>query len=102
VLPARSAHNAHMYQLLLRSAAARTVFIQKLREKDVSSIFHYVPLHSSPAGRAYGRVSGGMRWTDDLSARVVRLPLWIGLEEHVEQVIGVVNDVLRSAAYQAV
>jgi dTDP-4-amino-4,6-dideoxygalactose transaminase len=53
----------------------------------VNAVFHYVPLHDSPAGRKYGRANGEMRVTTSVSERLVRLPLWIGLEEHQDYVI---------------
>jgi dTDP-4-amino-4,6-dideoxygalactose transaminase len=72
-------HNAHMYYILLDSLEKRTSVIAKLKEKRVTSVFHYVPLHNSPAGLKYGRVHGTMTHTEDLADRLLRLPLWIGL-----------------------
>lgn len=81
VVPPHCEHNAHMYYVLLPSLAARTSVIERMRARDVMPVFHYVPLHSSPAGRRYGRVAGTMRRTDDLSERLLRLPMWIGVDE---------------------
>jgi dTDP-4-amino-4,6-dideoxygalactose transaminase len=53
----------------------------------VNAVFHYVPLHSSPAGQRYGRASGSMSVTDDISARLIRLPLWVGMPEDAPQMI---------------
>ena len=86
-VPADSVHNAHMYQLLLPSLEKRTAFIATLKSAGISSVFHYVPLHSAPAGRQHGRVSGEMRHTLELSDRLVRLPLWVGLEDQQNEVI---------------
>jgi dTDP-4-amino-4,6-dideoxygalactose transaminase len=83
-------HNAHMYQLLLPSLEKRTAFIQTLKSHGINSVFHYVPLHSAPAGRQFGRSVGDMRHTQELSDRLVRLPLWVGLEEQQNAVIGMV------------
>jgi dTDP-4-amino-4,6-dideoxygalactose transaminase len=58
-----------------------------LRRDSINAVFHYVPLHSSPAGRKYGRASSAMSVTDSVSERLVRLPLWIGLEPHQDYVI---------------
>jgi dTDP-4-amino-4,6-dideoxygalactose transaminase len=80
-------HNAHMYQLLLPNLEKRTAFIQTLKSHGINSVFHYVPLHSAPAGRRFGRSVGDMRHTQELSDRLVRLPLWVGLEEHQDEVI---------------
>jgi len=79
IIPADRTHNAHMFYVLLPSLAARTAAIAALKEKGYGAVFHYVPLHSSPAGRRFGRVSGFMNVTDDVSDRVLRLPLWVGL-----------------------
>jgi dTDP-4-amino-4,6-dideoxygalactose transaminase len=94
-VPPGHEHNGHLYYLILPTAAARDAFIEDLREKGIVTAFHYVPLHSSPAGRAFGRTAGELPHTDDLSRRLVRLPLWAGLdEESVSRVI----DESRSAA----
>src|SRR6185295_13517275 len=58
IIPAGRQHNAHMYYLILPSASARTRVLAKLREKGFLAVFHYVPLHSSPAGRRLGRTVG--------------------------------------------
>lgn len=86
-VPADCIHNAHMYQLLLPSLDKRTAFITTLKTQGISSVFHYVPLHTAPAGRQHGRTFGDLRYTQELSDRLVRLPLWVGLEEHQEEVI---------------
>jgi dTDP-4-amino-4,6-dideoxygalactose transaminase len=80
-------HNAHMYYLLLADLQERTAFIEHMREREVQCVFHYVPLHSSPHGRRVGRASGATPVTDDVTDRLVRLPLWVGLEAHLDRVI---------------
>jgi dTDP-4-amino-4,6-dideoxygalactose transaminase len=87
IVPRDAAPNAHSYFLLLADLASRQRFIERLRKDGVNAVFHYVPLHDSPAGRKYGRASGDMRVTTSVSERLVRLPLWIGLEEHQDYVI---------------
>ena len=87
IVPAGCTHNAHMYYLLLSDLEHRSAFIERLREKKISPVFHYVPLHSAPMGQRLGRASGDMTHTDSLSQRLVRLPLWLGLEEHFERVV---------------
>jgi dTDP-4-amino-4,6-dideoxygalactose transaminase len=87
VVPREASPNAHTYFLVLRDAAARTRFIETLRRDLIHAVFHYVPLHSSPAGRRYGRASGTLEVTDAMSARLVRLPLWIGLAPSQDHVI---------------
>ena len=87
VVPAGCAHNAHMYYVLLPGLEERTEFIARLKQDGVHAVFHYVPLHSSPMGRRCGRAAADMRNTSDLSARLVRLPLWLGLEDELASVI---------------
>ncbi len=67
--------NGHMFYIILDSLDTRTQLIAHLKAQDIHPVFHYVPLHSSPAGRKYGRASGDMQVTDDLSERLLRLPL---------------------------
>jgi dTDP-4-amino-4,6-dideoxygalactose transaminase len=83
VVPEGCRHNAHMYYILLPSRAQRTRLIERLRALDIMSVFHYIPLHSSPAGRRFGRAATPMPNTDALSERLLRLPLWLGLETEV-------------------
>jgi len=79
--------NGHMYFIITRSLEERTRLIEFLREKGISAIFHYIPLHSSPAGMKYGRPSGSMKVTDEVSDRIVRLPLFYEMTfEEVEVV----------------
>jgi dTDP-4-amino-4,6-dideoxygalactose transaminase len=77
VVPAHCRHNAHLYYLLLRDLDTRTRFISTLKAAGVHTVFHYVPLHSAPAGQRYGRAAGALPVTDDASDRLVRLPLWL-------------------------
>ena len=87
IIPECCQHNAHMYYILLDSLETRTALMAKLKEQGVNSVFHYVPLHSAPAGRKYGRVHGTMTYTEDLSDRLLRLPLWIGLTSEQQESI---------------
>lgn len=80
-VPAHCAHNAHMFYVLVPRAGRRAEVLARMNEAGVNAVFHYVPLHGSPAGRKYGRVSGTMSVTDDVSARLIRLPLWADLSE---------------------
>ena len=86
IVPPECNHNAHMYYLLLPSLEARTTFIDGLKRPGISAVFHYVPLHSSPAGARFGRTVGSMTVTDSVADRLVRMPLWLGLEDHVDRV----------------
>lgn len=80
-VPPECEHNGHMYYVLPRVAVDRSKILTALRSNDVSTVSHYVPLHSSPAGRRFGRASGDLRVTDDIAPRLIRLPLWVGITE---------------------
>lgn len=87
VIPAGVAHNAHMYYLLLSDLETRTKFIEKMNSMGICVVFHYIPLHSSPAGKKYGRISGEMTVTEKASDCLVRLPLWLGIEDSLPEII---------------
>ena len=94
-VPPGRMHNAHLYYLLLPAAGARPAFLQRLAERGVMAVFHYVPLHGSPAGLRFGRQGGPMSVTNDVSSRLVRLPLWAGMSsEQVERVIDAVAEAI--------
>ena len=86
-VPEGCVHNAHMFYLLLKDLETRTRLIAHLKQQGIMSVFHYIPLHSSPAGMKYGRVSGDLRVTDEISDRLLRLPLYYDMtnaeQEHV-------------------
>ena len=93
VVPADCRHNAHMYYILMNDLSARSSLLDYLNSKGINAVFHYVPLHSSPAGLKYGRVFGDMAVTDDVSDRLVRLPLWVGLgDSEVSEVVSAVGE----------
>lgn len=92
IIPADRDHNGHLYYLLLPTLEARTAFIARLKSRNVQAVFHYVPLHDSPFGRSAGRAVGAMTHTDSLSERLVRLPLWLGLEDDIDRVIAEVIE----------
>jgi dTDP-4-amino-4,6-dideoxygalactose transaminase len=72
-------HNAHIYYIMLNSLQQRKQTLKRLEKKGVNAVFHYVPLHTSPMGKRYGRSSGQAPITQDISERILRLPLFIGL-----------------------
>jgi dTDP-4-amino-4,6-dideoxygalactose transaminase len=80
-IPDGCQHNAHMYYVLLRGDMDRQAVMGAMKAKQVFPVFHYVPLHSSPAGQRFGRAAGPLNVTDDTSSRLVRLPLWVGMQE---------------------
>ena len=92
-IPDACKHNAHMFYVKLKDLNQRTDFISFLRSKGVQASFHYVPLHSSPAGERFGRFSGIDEFTTRESDRLVRLPMYYGMsKEDRERVIGAVLD----------
>jgi dTDP-4-amino-4,6-dideoxygalactose transaminase len=94
IVPDGCVHNAHMYYILLDSLEQRSEVIANLKRQGVNSVFHYVPLHSAPAGRKFSRAHGDMGSTDGLSERLLRLPLWVGLEDEQERVVRALKEAL--------
>ena len=92
-IPKDCTHNAHMFYLLTESIEVRTKLISYLSEKGVMVCFHYVPLHSSKAGAEFGEFSGVDQFTTDHSERLLRLPLWYGLDSSsISRVIQTITD----------
>jgi len=98
IVPEECMHNAHMYYLLLDGLAQRTSFIERMKAAGIGTVFHYIPLHSSPAGRRYAHTHGSLQHTDNTSERLVRLPLWVGLEDHQDHVMQTAQDILGRLA----
>lgn len=86
-IPVGCVHNAHMFYIKLKDLEARTDFIEALKKDGVNCVFHYIPLHSAPAGHKFGRFDGEDEYTTKESERLVRLPLYYNLtledREHV-------------------
>jgi len=87
IVPVASGNNGHMYYLLLRDLEQRTAFISHMKHAGVQCVFHYLPLHRSPMGLQVGRATGPLPVTNDLADRLVRLPMWPGLEPDLDHVI---------------
>jgi dTDP-4-amino-4,6-dideoxygalactose transaminase len=97
IVPAHCAHNAHMYYILLETGTDRDRFIGHLADAGVNAVSHYVSLHSSPAGLRYGRIHGSLAVTEDVSERLVRLPLWVGMgTDDAARVTEIVGNALRT------
>ncbi|MBN9007092.1 MAG: dTDP-4-amino-4,6-dideoxygalactose transaminase [Rhizobiales bacterium] len=87
IIPAGCDHNGHIYYVLLASTVNRQPVLDRLKVDGIGAVFHYVPLHSSPAGKRLGRSNGNLRRTTSLSQQLVRLPMWIGLGEVQQQMV---------------
>ena len=85
VIPNNCQHNAHMFYLITKDIKERTSFISFMRKKDILAVFHYIPLHSSPAGIKFGRFDAIDEVTTPYSERLVRLPLYYSLTESDQQ-----------------
>jgi len=92
IVPDVCQHNGHMYYVLLNSDINRQEVLDVFKRNNILSFFHYVPLHSSPAGQRYGRAHSSLNVTIEHSERIVRLPLWVGIsEQQQDKVIDVLN-----------
>ncbi len=97
VIPKDCVHNAHMFYIKTRDLEERQALIQTLREQGILAVFHYIPLHSSPAGRKFGRFHGEDRYTTRESERLLRLPMYYSLtEENVNDVVSVIEEFYRT------
>lgn len=86
-IPAECEHNAHMYYIKLRDLSERTAMIRHLKERGILAVFHYIPLHSAPAGLKFGRFDGIDEYTTKESERLVRLPLYYGIGDENRQTV---------------
>ncbi len=89
--PAGATGNGHMFYVLLKDLDTRSALIAHLKARGIHAVFHYVPLHSSPAGRKFGRTASPMTVTDDVSERLLRLPLYYTLaDSDVAQIVSAI------------
>ena len=93
IIPNECQHNGHIYHLLLDRKYERDDILKKLRDGGIYAVFHYQPLHSSPAGSRFGKVPYNLPVTEDISERLIRLPLWIGFDE-LERVREALSNIL--------
>jgi dTDP-4-amino-4,6-dideoxygalactose transaminase len=84
-----------MYYILLPDTDTRSALIRVLKDNGFQAVFHYIPLHSSPAGQKFGRVGSTMAVTDSISGRLLRLPMWIGLNK-IDEIVDVISKHLVS------
>ena len=86
-IPDDRTHNAHLFYVLLPRGLSQGEVLTELNRRNVNAVFHYVPLHSAPAGQRFGRVGSAMTVTDERSARLIRLPLWVGMGEQTPALV---------------
>ena len=92
-IPEHCKHNAHMFYIKAKDIAERTALTEHLKKNGISAVFHYIPLHSAPAGIKYGRFNGEDKFTTRESERILRLPMYYGLtSEEVAEVTSAIKD----------
>ena len=93
IIPLECGHNGHLYYLLLADLETRTSLMKQFKQHNIGAVFHYVPLHSSVAGRKFGRVAGDMSITNDVAGRLLRLPMYTELHERqISKIINIVEQ----------
>ena len=102
IVPAACEPNGHMYFVLAARDIDRDAALARMRELGIAATFHFVPLHSAPAGRRLGRAHGDLAVTTDVAARLVRLPLWVGISEGEQVRVVQALEAALSAATPAV
>ena len=96
VIPEGCVHNAHMFYIKVKDLEERTALIEYLKGYGIGAVFHYIPLHSAPAGRRFGEFYGEDKYTTKESERLVRLPMYYGLEpREVEFVVEKIEDFMK-------
>lgn len=80
-VPENCTHNGHLFYIKARDLEERSALISFLKAREISAVFHYIPLHSSIAGKKFGIFYGNDTWTTLESERILRLPLWYGIDE---------------------
>ena len=97
IVPNDCRHDAHMYYVLLASGIERQAILNEFKHGNVGAVFHYVPLHSSPAGKRFCRAHGDLRVTESIAERLIRLPLWVGLTVNQQKtVVEILSRALQS------
>jgi dTDP-4-amino-4,6-dideoxygalactose transaminase len=95
-IPIDCSPNGHLYYIVLDKSLERDVIIQKLNSYNINVVFHYVPLHLSPAGKKYGKQGSSLTNTEYISTQLIRLPIWIGLQkEHQERIVECLDSILQ-------
>ena len=96
-VPEYSEHNAHMFYIKAKNLEERTMLIEYLKSKGIQAIFHYIPLHTSPAGMRFGRFFGEDKYTTSESEKLVRLPMYYGLtRKEQDEVINAIKEFYKN------
>ena len=95
-IPDGCVQNAHMFYIKVKDLKERTALLDYLKENDINAVFHYVPLHSAPAGEKFGRFEGEDVYTTNESERLIRLPMYYGLSDNeINKILGVINEFFK-------
>ena len=95
-IPDGCVQNAHMFYIKVKDLEERTALLDYLKENDINAVFHYVPLHSAPAGEKFGRFEGEDVYTTNESERLIRLPMYYGLSDNeINKILGVINEFFK-------
>ena len=95
-IPDGCVQNAHMFYIKVKDLEERTALLDYLKKNDINAVFHYVPLHSAPAGVKFGRFDGVDVYTTNKSERLIRLPMYYGLSyNEINKILGVVNEFFK-------
>ena len=95
-IPSYAGHNAHMYYLILPSQKERDEFINLMKQKEIHCVFHYVPLHLTSNTNLNFKKTGMLSNTEEMASRLVRLPLWLGVEQHLSYIIEGCNEIFKT------
>lgn len=95
VIPEGCVHNAHMFYIKVKDLQERTTLIEFLKNRDINAVFHYIPLHSAPAGKKFGEFRGEDKYTTQESERLLRLPMYYGLGNNVDKVAEAIKQFYR-------
>jgi dTDP-4-amino-4,6-dideoxygalactose transaminase len=93
IIPVETEHNGHIYYLLIDRSFDRDDVLEQIECRGINAVFHYQPLHASPAGMKYGSSRSALTVTEEMSECIIRLPLWIGFDQH-RRVLGELSDIL--------
>lgn len=98
IIPAECQHNGHMYYILVSDRDTRSYLINFLKKRGIMAVFHYIPLHTSFAGKKYGRIKGQLKNTELASDCIIRLPLFFAMNESlIDQIVDTVTEGLYSS-----